>query len=315
MGVDCNIYLNAGNATAENVARVIAILAGNETTVKPLLGTCHWSTEVSGYKFKGSEHTPTIADLSFDHHVGEHTGYDGPDANVQHSVFIHLESGVRNRKCMMPRATAFWLAMGRRLVRFFGGELFYQDCEKSWGDVPDYKSRARFSQIGEDDETFQKIQNAMMRLKPITRKEMAEMEEFAAYKYEGDYLEEEAPGVENQILRFIFILTSVFFYAILFYHNEESDKTMIVHLKSNGNPVHGQDPDRPVYGVPNEDIEVANLNEASDIVVKWIKENDLGFSNVASIKVTDNGEEVGMISGNGRVWTPEEHAELMDSIS
>ena len=78
-----------------------------------------------------------------------------------------------------------------------------------------------------------------------------------------------------------------------------------VTLRSVGNPDFGQDPDRPLYGVPTRKQAVGSLAEASALCKSYIHTFDLGGGNWAGGKVyLPNGHQVAEVSYNGRIWEP-----------
>jgi hypothetical protein len=79
-----------------------------------------------------------------------------------------------------------------------------------------------------------------------------------------------------------------------------------VALTSVGNPDHGQDPDRTLYGVPNETIAVNTMQEASEACRKYISEHMLGGGNWSGGQIVENGTYIAVVSYNGRVWYPED---------
>lgn len=76
-----------------------------------------------------------------------------------------------------------------------------------------------------------------------------------------------------------------------------------VELSSVGNPDFGQDPDRPLYGAKkNKKVSVSSFEEASEVVNKFIHENDLGSGNWSGGAIFENGKQIAHVSYNGRVW-------------
>ncbi|MDK9702513.1 MAG: hypothetical protein OEL20_05190 [Sulfuritalea sp.] len=76
-----------------------------------------------------------------------------------------------------------------------------------------------------------------------------------------------------------------------------------VTLRSLGNPDHGQDPSRPLYGVRNKTAKADSMAKASALCRAYIEENDLGAGNWAGGAVTDaTGKLVATVCYNGRVW-------------
>ena len=82
---------------------------------------------------------------------------------------------------MLPRSTAFWLAVMHRVVDFFGGTIDYQDCD----DIEvDYTVPAKSLQENSpsDGEEWYVFQNRILEIKPITEKEWRSYDSRAAYR-------------------------------------------------------------------------------------------------------------------------------------
>jgi hypothetical protein len=78
-------------------------------------------------------------------------------------------------------------------------------------------------------------------------------------------------------------------------------------LKSRGNPDHGQDPERPLWGVPTKRVKVNSLKEAAQLVEAYIAEFNLGGGNWVGGQVfsgDNKTEQVAKITYNGRAWLP-----------
>lgn len=82
---------------------------------------------------------------------------------------------------------------------------------------------------------------------------------------------------------------------------------MKVVLASVGNPDHGQDPTKPMYGCEsNKIVPVASFKEASQKCMQFIADNDLGGGNWAGGQIMDDQDKiVAHVSPNGRVWSGE----------
>lgn len=78
-----------------------------------------------------------------------------------------------------------------------------------------------------------------------------------------------------------------------------------VRLQSRGNPDHGQDPERDVWGVPDVEAHVEDLREARALCEAFIAYFDLGGGNWTGgqvVRVAD-GLVLGKFSYNGRFWS------------
>jgi hypothetical protein len=76
-----------------------------------------------------------------------------------------------------------------------------------------------------------------------------------------------------------------------------------VKLTSVGNPDYDQDPDRPMYGVPDLTAHVDTMVEARGLCLKYIALFDLGGGNWSGGQlVRADGLVIGRFSYNGRLW-------------
>lgn len=88
-----------------------------------------------------------------------------------------MDWGTRRRRVetggrlMMPPSTNFWVAIGKRLVQFFGGSIDYNDCDDV--DV-NFRRRnnPRHLNSPTDRDAWYKFQNRLLKLKPLTRNEL-----------------------------------------------------------------------------------------------------------------------------------------------
>lgn len=76
-----------------------------------------------------------------------------------------------------------------------------------------------------------------------------------------------------------------------------------VKLSSCGNPDFRQDPDKPLYGCPDEAyFEVATFKGASLMCLKYIERWELGGGNWDGGQIYDDNKQIALVSYNGRVW-------------
>ena len=75
-----------------------------------------------------------------------------------------------------------------------------------------------------------------------------------------------------------------------------------VRLSSCGNIDIGQNPDKPLFGVPNGDYQFDSIEECQSAVRDYIDKHDLGAGNWSGGNVYENGKYIGLISYNGRFW-------------
>ena len=70
-----------------------------------------------------------------------------------------------------------------------------------------------------------------------------------------------------------------------------------------GNPDYGQNPNKPPYGVRVKTIRTKTLSELNEKVLEWICDNDIGGGNWMNPALMRDGEIVGYMSYNGKVWS------------
>lgn len=70
-----------------------------------------------------------------------------------------------------------------------------------------------------------------------------------------------------------------------------------------GNPDYGQNPNKPPYGVRVKTIRASTFAEILDKVREWQSDNDIGGGNWMNPALMRDGELVGFMSYNGKVWS------------
>lgn len=90
-------------------------------------------------------------------------------------------------------------------------------------------------------------------------------------------------------------------------------KNMFMTLSNRGNPDHNENPEKPVFGCPNDyGVEVENFEEASKLARAYIEENMLGGGNWTGGKITnESGEQIGQVAYNGRVFKNYKSSEIL----
>ena len=82
---------------------------------------------------------------------------------------------------------------------------------------------------------------------------------------------------------------------------------LTLRLNSCGNPDRGENPNRPLPGVPYLKYPVDSFEEASSDVTGYINTYNLGSGNFAGGQLFNkDGDLVAQVSYNGRVWPPGE---------
>ncbi len=95
------------------------------------------------------------------------------------SFFFHWEFDASEwaGKGLMPRSTAQNIALGRRLVRFFGGELDENDCDDSHIDL---RVPSQWGSLNDGREWY-RLQAAKAAVTPLTPDEINDAQKVAAY--------------------------------------------------------------------------------------------------------------------------------------
>ncbi len=168
MGVDCRIMLPS-NVRLRDVGELLGILSGRKSEKQYFNNNSGWSVRVAGMHFRTYESMPECVAIEWDM-----PKYGG------RSVLFHYESGQGQYRLLMPPSTCWWLAAGKRLISFFGGELDYNDCDNT--DV-DFQRRKKSRQVNapEDGKPWYIFQERMLKAKAITEEEIQSMVKHAGY--------------------------------------------------------------------------------------------------------------------------------------
>lgn len=171
MGVDTKIYLPA-NVCVRDVADVIAILAGKKAERRDFsTGNSGWSTEVDGVKVKNSS-VETCLDIFIEGPFSEAAeAVRGGQESIH--VLYHMEGSKNGERLLMPRSTPFWKAIGKGLVKFFGGRVDYSDHDDSYCDFY-RKPKSAEENHPSNGEPWYNLQIRKLKLKPLTEKNFIE---------------------------------------------------------------------------------------------------------------------------------------------
>lgn len=162
MSVNCRILLS-GDVRLQDVATVMGLLAGLPAESRSLenRGGTYSYVRVSGVGVSGT-YSPEMAQILL----------KGPmvDGDTQHSVYYHFEPSGGVGRALMPVSTAFWIAIGKGLVDFFGGTVDYADCD----DVRvNYERPPQGSNCPEDGRVWQAFEDRIKAVQPLTKKDLA----------------------------------------------------------------------------------------------------------------------------------------------
>ena len=173
MGVDTLIYLPT-NCSVCNIANVMAAYAGLKAEKKIFSSNDGYYVEIeTGVSVKNS-HLPGCVGINM-------TG-DVVDGEKNHYVLFHYEASYKDeaRFLLMPRSTKFWIAIGYNLVKFFGGELIYQDISDETFDYGEPVKSLKENRPSDNQEWYD-LQNRILAIKPLTQEEIDFFQDVAAY--------------------------------------------------------------------------------------------------------------------------------------
>lgn len=173
MGVDMRVYLPA-NVRVRNVAGVMGAYAGCPVSKDFFrCGGGGWSAHADGVEVKSASLPEMVSIFIRTPMV---------DGETVHHCNYHFESeGGRIGRLMLPRSTAFWIALMTRVVDFFGGTIDYQDCDESECDYAVPEKTWQENSPSDGDEWYS-FQNRVLAIVPITEDEWNAADKFAAYK-------------------------------------------------------------------------------------------------------------------------------------
>lgn len=186
MGVDSKIYLK-NHASVEKVYDVMAVILGAEKTFKG----------EDDVDFKEESSPTNTWRIKVNHSNGDQLEYKAPTyfdirvndncGNTFSSLFFYdLDDdkyAQNGEKALNPRASATWIAIGKKLVEFFGGKLMYADCEdgndpKNWL----INEKGLYSpEINHCDDRWYNYHNALSKIKPLTAEDILENKDVCAY--------------------------------------------------------------------------------------------------------------------------------------
>jgi hypothetical protein len=167
MGVDCRVFLPA-RVRIHDVATVIGAALGNEVERLPL-GT---NTRDGTYaRVRNTEVKPSSVAGCAEIHTR--------DGDAARYFLYHFEGDEDGSRCIMPRAWARNIALCVRLAEFFGGRVDYSDSDDREIDrfvheQPDISA--------ESGAAWERLQERLAAVQPITEAEVAAYERFASYR-------------------------------------------------------------------------------------------------------------------------------------
>lgn len=165
MGVRTHIFLPS-DVRCLDVAKAVALLAG------PSPSATDYGFAVRGLEIAslGDMPGPTVRIFLTGLMV---------DGEAEHQFYLSCESSElpgHDRQISIA-SNAFWVAMGRKLIRFFGGALVYADCESR--EPGEYKIRTWPYSREVDDSGCLELSSRIFKLKPLTDRELKPAADYA----------------------------------------------------------------------------------------------------------------------------------------
>lgn len=166
MGVDCRIHLRQ-DCRVDDVAKVIGILAGLKPEKVMFDGRSGgYYCQVPGVEVKSSGAVVEMAVIVLSGNL--------VDGRAGHSCYYHFEGEPSGRLVSMA-STPFWCAVAKGVVDFFGGRVDFNDCDSV---QTDYAAKPKGRNNPTDGEAWGKFQDRMLKLKPLTRADLAKMAKY-----------------------------------------------------------------------------------------------------------------------------------------
>jgi len=176
MGCDCLIKL-PGDVRLRDVANVLGLLAGCESvTIASDHGTEY--KRLPSVEVKSShDMLPECARIVITRNIETK---DGDTAYVLYHFEPSDANGETYGRLLMPPSTAWWIAAGRRLVDFFGGEVVSNDCADRPTRYVRRKPRRRNNPEG--GAAWRKLYAEIWAVAPVTQAEVDDARTVAVYK-------------------------------------------------------------------------------------------------------------------------------------
>ena len=181
MSVNCSIAL-PNSARLSDVAKVIGILAGLKPIESPISASDGFFFDVPGVTTRHcGDGLETCAYIDINAPAGQKL-LNG----CKTWIMFHFEFGTEtadpdiNDYCrgLLPSSTPFWCAVGRRLVRVFGGTFIPSDCD----DKVELAVGAHPLNGACNGDAWYRHQRRLFEVQPLTAAEVKDAGKVAAYK-------------------------------------------------------------------------------------------------------------------------------------
>ena len=184
MGVDCNCFLPS-NVRIDDVAKVMCILMGKKpfkehSSIHPKDDTWWAQVPKDSYSFKHTS-SPYYVEILIKVAGDALTARGDAGDVVSASYFYECEDKRAGKFIQIHvRSTAFWIAVCKGLVDFFGGEVGFPD----YTDKIHYKKKPKSIKQNHPSRNpdWGVFQERMMAIKPLTLDDFKKAYNHAAYK-------------------------------------------------------------------------------------------------------------------------------------
>jgi hypothetical protein len=180
MGVDCHIYLPM-DVDESNLGDAVGIFGG--LPKKFVMHERHVSCDVDGVQVKPTQFA-SMGEIVLSAPPGNRL----VDGEMVHHCYFHWGSRFQKKLWIMlsQRSTPFWIAVGKRLVDWFGGFLVYNDCGDESGENL-YEGRRSHPtdedfMVPHDGESWDLYQKEVSGLQAVTTAELKAAWKKAAYR-------------------------------------------------------------------------------------------------------------------------------------
>ena len=181
MGVDTVIRLPE-NVRVDDVTDVIGILVGKKAhkkTFDQVIQSEGWHTRVDGV-----DTAPSISGC-VQIHITKGLSDDATrarDGQNDAPFVLYFFESERGGRLLSPPSTTFWIAVGKGLVKFFGGTIDYNDCDDSNIDYRVAK-KSRSINAPSDGKAWYTFQERKLNLKALTKKDFDVVRKHSAYEH------------------------------------------------------------------------------------------------------------------------------------
>lgn len=208
MSIDTRIYLQA-HATPKKVFEVLQKCTGEEFEYRSFDNKHFDSSKPSDYNnqwhLKAKANQNNI-EVELDYVSFSFVDPVGNNYNCLYHLYVEDDdNSFNNEKVLSPKSHPVWIALGRRLVDFFGGKLIYADCgdhedPENWYVNKKPKFGAKEQGQSGDDRWYQ-YHNALNTENLLTSKEILDVVPLSAYPTEerGTSLIEYLSKYENAL--------------------------------------------------------------------------------------------------------------------